>query len=282
MVTRGPKLIAQLAACPLFAELSSSELASVAALGEARTYRAGEHVLVQGQDARNIYVLLDGFVRIFMTDHNGTSVTVRLFRPPAVFAEVEALTRTKHIEYAEVMRKALLLVFETEPFERIMDRHPSVARALLLDVCVRFRSTALGEARAVMERVEQRLGALLLSYARVVGVRVADGIQLGTKITQDALADEVGISRKSVSRILQRWIADGFIVRRGSQYVITNVKGIVDIASTEWSGIDHDLGARPAGDDFGLTKASRPTRANPPIERKKNALGSGKILTLEA
>ena len=225
---------------PLFDGCAPQRVEALAALGERLSYGPGDTILRQGEPAWHVFVLLTGVVRVLISSEEGHQITAKLFKAPAVFGEMEALTATPFIESVEVMRRATVLRFSVDAFEEVMAQDGRVTRNLLVDVCHRFRVSAQNQAFAAFENVERRLANLLLSYARTLGTKVAEGIQLvGEGLTQEAMAQGIGVNEKSVRRTLRDWEGRGLILRRGRSYVLARVDALAELAGAEPPRLDY-------------------------------------------
>ncbi|MBI5507787.1 MAG: Crp/Fnr family transcriptional regulator [Deltaproteobacteria bacterium] len=232
----------ELGICPLFADLSREEQADVERLATRQDFAPGDVLLSQGAPAQHLFVLLAGAVRVFLLGGDGQEVTVKLFVAPAVFGEMELLTRTVHIENVQAMRGGHLAKFDVAATDRLLDRYPTVCKRLLVDTCARFRTTAKNQGFVAFETVEQRLAALLLSYVRVCGAPVAGGVQIvWDGLTQDLLARGVAATRKSAQRAFKRWGQMGILSRRGRYYVVSDVARFAEIAGEDPPHFDHQI-----------------------------------------
>jgi CRP-like cAMP-binding protein len=242
-VEREPLSPERLAAFPLFRGLDAEALREVAATGTLSTFRAGAIVLEHGHVADRLFALLDGLVRVVITDSRGLAVLAKVFAGPAVFGEMEALTGTTFIESVIVERKSTIAELDVAAFRPMLTKHPIICERLLVDVCLRFRTSALNQAFAAFEGVERRLAALLGTYARALGVRVAGGVQIvSPAIAQEALADGIGVTRKSVQRVFAQWTERGIVERRGRALVILDLGALAAAAGENAPRFDHSLG----------------------------------------
>src|SRR5687767_11899205 len=123
--------------CPLFAGLPPEALDVIERSGTRSDHAAGDVVLRQGEPATHLFVLLAGGARVLISGANGEEVTVKLFVAPAVFGEMEVITRTSWIESVEIVRRAHVVRFERAAVDEILKAYPVVCRRLLEDVCAR-------------------------------------------------------------------------------------------------------------------------------------------------
>jgi CRP-like cAMP-binding protein len=80
------------------------------------------------------------------------------------------------------------------------------------------------------ERVEQRVARALLRLARQVGQKEEDGILINLPLSREDLAEMIGTTLYTVSRILSRWEHQGLVKTGRERVLIRNPHALVDIA----------------------------------------------------
>ena len=81
-----------LSACYLFQGLSESQLGRVAAIAREIQMRKGERLLVEGQEAIEVYVLKEGAVELMMNVEADFDIPVSMVRTPGGCFGTSALT----------------------------------------------------------------------------------------------------------------------------------------------------------------------------------------------
>jgi CRP-like cAMP-binding protein len=80
------------------------------------------------------------------------------------------------------------------------------------------------------ERVERRLARMLLRLARQSGQKVTGGILIDLPLSRQNLAEMIGTTLYTVSRILSQWEAHGLVETGRERVVIRRPHGLVVIA----------------------------------------------------
>ena len=76
---------------PLFAGLSSEDIAHVAAVMFERHFDRGNIILLEGDSGGALYVVCAGLVKVFKTSAEGKEQVLRLIAPVHTFNDVPAL-----------------------------------------------------------------------------------------------------------------------------------------------------------------------------------------------
>ncbi len=68
--------IARLAGCPIFASLSTPELASLSKYFHEEGFAPGEQFIMQGEDDPTLYIVASGLVEVFRVDNEGNEISI--------------------------------------------------------------------------------------------------------------------------------------------------------------------------------------------------------------
>jgi CRP/FNR family cyclic AMP-dependent transcriptional regulator len=112
---------------------------------------------------------------------------------------------------------------ERAAFVAFLDRTPELARSLIKLLCQRVRwMTGLLEASAFLG-LPARLARWLIMLAAQQGVAHPRGVEV--RVSQQDLAQFLGVSRQSVNEVLQAWRADGLVdLGRGRIVVLDDLR----------------------------------------------------------
>jgi CRP-like cAMP-binding protein len=238
-----------LAGHPILQGLDAAALDAIAARALWKSYDAGTVLTRDGEPAWAYWLLLGGSVRVFYRSPEGLEVTVKLFAAPAAWAEMQVLHSYIHTEDCVAVDRATVACLRKADFEALLDLHPRFMKNVLLDAGARFLIATQHERALAFLSVPARLAHLLLSYVRLYGVPVEGGVMIRARLSQDELANGLGVARKSIVRTFQEWAKDGVLEKRGVHYVVTDVEKLAARAPTDLVGIDWRAGGtlKPRG-----------------------------------
>jgi CRP-like cAMP-binding protein len=212
--------------------------------GLVQLYTPGEFLSREGDPAEHYWLLCAGSVRVFYTSPDGYEVTVKIFSAPAAWAEMEVLTHHCHIEDCVAVDRTTVVKIARPHLENLLDAHPRFMRNILYDTSARFLIAAQHERALAFAPVSERLANLLLAYVRMYGVPVEGGVGIRIKLSQGDLARGLGVNKRSITRTLTEWQAEGFLSKRGQNYVILDLPQLEARASRDLVGIDWVAGSR--------------------------------------
>lgn len=238
----------------LFRGLDAAQLGDVTAAARRVEKDTNENFFRQGQEARRIFVLRRGRVKVTQVTPEGHQVVVRYAGAGEMFGCVPLYGGKEYPATATAVADCDALCWDRSTTDRLMKRYPPVAiNALellgkeLAEIRARYQELAT-------ERVEQRLARALLRLVRQAGKKVDSGALIEFPLSRQDLAEFTGTTLHTVSRILSTWEDTGLIESGRRRVVIRTPHDLVTIA--EDLGTERDR--RPGG---GITCSTSPSKA---------------------
>ena len=156
--------VADLAAIPLFASLSTEELQATAQLFTVRSYPKDAIVATEGDRLDLFNIILLGKVQFFWHDEAGYQVKLGIDGPGGHYADVtlDGEPILMSVIALEDLRVASIPIAE---LKKLLLRHAQVGFDLLMDVVARLRRLVERTKTFTMEDVYGRVVKLLLATA---------------------------------------------------------------------------------------------------------------------
>lgn len=195
-------------------------------------------ILRNGDPGNSMMVIVEGRVKITTAATNGRERILNIIEPGETFGEMALLDGAPRCADAEAMEPTSAIVVGREAFEELLASDPTVARRVIADLCTRVRkTTALVEDTLFLSpatRLARRLRALAQQEAGSIANAHAEWTLEG--LTQQELADAVGLTRESVNRLLRQWQASGLVSLRRRTVVILRPAEMQRIAASDHDG----------------------------------------------
>src|SRR5215208_37558 len=212
--------IAALRRTALFGELKETELRALAERAMEHKLSRGEVLFMSGDEARGLYVIVEGAVRAFRESLDGREQVIHVERAGSTIAEVPVFDDQPYPSTVAAEEDSTLLFIDKRDVRRLCFDHPQIALAALKVLAARLRRCAeLVEALSLHE-VDQRLARLLLAEAQGRGRRTEAGITFELILTNQQIAARIGTVREVVSRALTRLQQNGLINLEGRRVII--------------------------------------------------------------
>jgi CRP/FNR family cyclic AMP-dependent transcriptional regulator len=199
----------------LFRGLPRDTRARIAALATRRQYDEGGMIFMRGDPGDSLCGVVTGRVRISASGPGGKEVFLNIMEPGDAFGEIALLDGSPRTATATAMSRTEIIVIPRDAFSALLQSQPQLAAHLIQLLCKRVRWTAeLMEDTALLS-VPARLAKRLLSLASVCGREAQQGTKIS--LSQEELAQFLGLSRQIVNQHLQTWRAKEWIlIGRGS------------------------------------------------------------------
>lgn len=200
---------------PLFADLDDRELAQIAAVAKSRRY-AKDDVVFYADESGDVFCLIrEGQVKVTMISPEGKEIILKLLGPGDFFGEMALLDDEPRSATVVATEPLELITIWRNDFLQILSENFSIARKVLAELSRRLRSASSRiESLATMD-VYGRLARLFLDLARDQGKPLENGYVAVTRPTHQAMANMIGTSRETVSRLIHDLMRQGLLVSEG-------------------------------------------------------------------
>lgn len=193
--------------------LEESEKNVIREYGTVVHYPKGQIVFSAGDTADRIYLIEEGYVKIYRLTMDGRKVTVGSMRSPGqLMGLAETLYHGERTCFAGAINDSTLVVVRKSCFERLLGRHPSIALKVATTLGVRMREAEAIIQEMVSWQVPGRLAMLLLKMSERTGIETETGTKIALRLTHEELACMIGTSRQTVTSLLNMFKQEGSIV----------------------------------------------------------------------
>lgn len=201
----------------LFGRLEPRELNALAARSVLHAYRHGQPVFFEGDAGHDLFVVMTGAIKLFVSSAHGDEVLIGVRRPGEAFGEIAVIDGGVRSATAEAVEDSYLVLFSREVIVQAIREQPSVAEALLWMLGDTLRRLTDRTADLVFLDLPGRLAKLLITLAdaQTSGAATTGPIALELGLTQSDLANLVGGSRPAINRILADYERRHIIARQG-------------------------------------------------------------------
>lgn len=208
----------------LFAGLTDDEVAGIGAAAPMRQTDAREVLFTPVTPTEVLFILRAGRVRLYTLGADGRSLTTAIVEPGDVFGEMVPLGQSLEGTFAETLEPSTVCMMSRADVDRLLLSDPRIAARV---------AGLLG--RRVAE-LEHRLADTVLKSApdRVARTltRMADRDGATIRLTHEQLADLVGTTRETVTKVLGDLSTRGLVQLRRGRIVVKDSRGLQDLAAS--------------------------------------------------
>ncbi len=215
-------LICNLRSERFFCDLPRTALAAFEKIKYSSAVPPGAVLFVEGQAPRGMYVLCRGRVKLTTTSREGKTLILRIAEPGEVLGLHATVSGKPYELTAETLQAAQLNFVKREDFLRFLEEHG--------DACLRAAQHLSQNCQSAYEMIRslglshsvtEKMARLLLEWSEQ-GEATKDGIRIKIALTHEEIAQLVGTSRETVTRVLSDFRKQQVAQLRGSTLLIRN------------------------------------------------------------
>jgi CRP/FNR family cyclic AMP-dependent transcriptional regulator len=205
---------------PLFEGLKEEELEAIASVTITRSFSKDQVIILAEEEGDALFLINTGQVKVSIVSEDGREVILSLLGEGAVFGELALLDEKPRSANVVAMSDAELYMLHRSDFLKLLYRVPKIAITLLAELATRLRKTDRKIEGLALLDVTSRISETLLQLADEQGEEHSEGLHIPNRPTHQQLANMSGTTRETVSRVLKRLEAQGYIVCKGRTITI--------------------------------------------------------------
>ena len=233
----GLQVIESCLTCPmqrdeLFCDLSHSALEGLDAISSSATYPKGALLFVEGQDPRGIFVICNGRVKLSASSADGKSVILRIAESGEVVGLPGSISGKPYEVSAEALEPIQANFIPREPFLQFLKKHGEAA-VRVAEILSDIYHATYQEVRylGLSGSATEKLARFLLDLTSVESAEKGT-LRATLTLTHEEIAEMIGMSRETVSRLFATFKRKKLIEVHGSALVITDKAGLEKVFGT--------------------------------------------------
>jgi CRP/FNR family transcriptional regulator/CRP/FNR family cyclic AMP-dependent transcriptional regulator len=205
---------------PIFQELSEEDLVSLAQLATRRPYPKDTVVFYENEQGDTLFMIVAGRIKVAILGDDGREVILSTLGPGDFFGEMALLDNEPRSATAIALVDSELLSLSRASFESYMANNPSIGLALIRVLTARLRHANHQISTLALLDVYGRVARVLLDMAREEGRRLKDGRITFRRATHQEIANRIGTTRETVTRMLKDLERQKLIVVEGKEIML--------------------------------------------------------------
>ncbi|PZO23336.1 MAG: global nitrogen regulator NtcA [Leptolyngbya foveolarum] len=168
------------------------------------TYERNKTIFFPGDPAERVYFLAKGAVKLSRVYEAGEEITVALLRENSVFGVLSLITgdRSDRFYHAVAFTPVELLSLQADQVGAALKENPELSGVMLRGLSSRILQTEMMIETLAHRDMGSRLVSFLLILCRDFGVPGESGITIDLKLSHQAIAEAIGSTRVTVTRLL--------------------------------------------------------------------------------
>jgi len=167
-------------------------------------YPGGAFVFMEGDQPKGIYCICSGRVKLSISSPSGRAVIVGIDTAGDLLGVRALLSRKPHDLTAETLEMTQLCFIRKDDFLGFLSRNEDVSLRLAQKLSNELYGAYQLVSDVALKQSYKRLTELLLRLCQSHGELRPDGIRLKMNLSQEELADMIGVSRRTLARALAK------------------------------------------------------------------------------
>lgn len=209
--------------CFLFQHLPEAQLSSVAEAVTVQSFSRGAAVLTQDQPGRALFVIVSGVAKVVMHGAHGRKNTLAYLNRGDAFGEISMFSGTDCTADVTACTDLIVLELPKEKLLSLLTSSSDFAYAIVHTLCERIREADILINDLAFKNLEGRVAAKLLNLAEKFGESTNGSVLIALPITHIELAELVGTSRETVTKIIGLFKKEASISIEEGQITILDI-----------------------------------------------------------
>lgn len=214
----------------LLSELDPGQMAELVALGHTLRFDADRVIFDKGDPGDCLYAVLKGQIAIRTSSADGKTMLLNILDSGDVLGEIGLLDGRERTAAAIALRPTELYRIDRADFIPFLERHPRLCTRMMIVLCERLRWVSENIEDAVFHDVPRRLARRLLLLADSYGQSSANGLRIAQSLSQEDLANMLGVTREMVNKSLGALRKTGIVTYAKGFIVINDLNLLRDMA----------------------------------------------------
>jgi len=214
-----------LKSCKLFSDLDPRELDALQQIAVRKEYRKNQIIFSEGEQSRGFFLVVAGAVKIFRVGPDGRESVMHVVESGDSFAEA-AMFMEAYPATAEALAAGTTLIqIDKNSFKQLLGRDTKLTFKIMGSLVGWLAQMRNALTDFALKEVPARFASYVLSLPAEPGkpIRIA--------INKTTLAQMLGTTKETFSRMLHRLAQHRILTYRGSQIRVVNRKRLEKIAA---------------------------------------------------
>lgn len=205
----------------IFCNMSDASVAALDTIKFTGVYPKGSLLFVEGEQPRGVFLLCSGRAKLTTSSTEGRVLIVKIAEPGEVLGASATILGKPYEVSAETIEPAQVNFIKREDFLRLLSTHPEACMHAAQQLSEKYHA-AQREIRSLglAQTTGEKLAKLLLDWCDRNGETTPRGIRLKVLLTHEEIAQMIGTTRETVTRLLSDFKRRKFIEVKGSTMIV--------------------------------------------------------------
>ena len=185
-----------------------------------KNYKKNEKILHAENTSDFMYIILDGAAKVVQATEKGREILISMHESGDFFGELSLIDGKTVPADVYATRNSVTAIISKKDFFSILSTQPKVLENLLRILCSRFRDSLKKIQLLNFNNANHRIKMLFLMLSENYGKPTPEGTVLAVKLIHQNIADMTGLTRETVTRVLDKWQKNGEITILENRFIL--------------------------------------------------------------
>ena len=205
---------------PLFSSLADEELYQISDKVAVKHFKKNEIILHEDDTNNFMYIILQGKVKVFQSAQDGKETILAMHQSGDSFGEMSLIDGKTSFATVIAMQYSTVAIISKKDFYSLIFTQSKTLENLLQIFCSRLRESWEKVQMLNYKNASERIKRLFAMLSNEYGKKSNEGITLNIKLTHQDIADMSGLTRETVTRIINKWYKDGEIKILENKFIL--------------------------------------------------------------
>jgi CRP/FNR family transcriptional regulator len=188
----------------IFSQLNDAELEEIIDKIIVKQFRKNETILYEEDTNEVMYIILMGKVKVIKTTEDGKEIIMAMHKSGSFFGEMSLIDGKTTPASVIATEDSLIALISKIDFLSIVFNQNTVTKNMMEILCSRLRKSWDTIQLLNFNNATQRTKMLFLTLIDEYGEKSPEGITLNIKLTHQDISDMTGLTRETVTRVLDK------------------------------------------------------------------------------
>jgi len=205
----------------LFCNMSPEAMKMLDAIKFTSVYPKGSILFVDGEEPRGVFILCSGRAKLTTSSSEGRTLIVKIAEPGEVLGASASILGRPYEVSAETLEPSQLNFIKRDDFLRFLSTYAEACMHTAQQLSEKYQA-AQREIRSLglAQSTGEKLGKLLLDWCNLHGEVTPKGVRLKVLLTHEEIAQMIGTTRETVTRLLSDLKRKKIIEVKGSTILV--------------------------------------------------------------
>ncbi len=203
----------------MFHELPPEQIVMIAEHCQIISAPRGTMIFNRGDQARGLFILLQGQLKLGVTSPQGTEKVISIISPGGSFGEAVLFMERQFPVYAQATLDSKVLLVSKSVIFSLLDNDPTVARKMLAGLSIRMHQLVQDIGMLSLQSGTQRF----IGYLLHISAEAPDASSITLPASKSMIASLLNLTPETLSRTMTKLQQSGLIEVHGKEIIIPDV-----------------------------------------------------------